>query len=156
MPKSGEVSHSPIPFSHSLSLFHKKYDPYLCPHPKDPLVLMLLLILESSVPPTALATLITAQALRPPQFLPLIFPPLLLFSTYLNISDYKVEAAGTNAAWSGLYLLLARRRKQPLARKFGTRGLIRGATLGMCAANLVCGGWVYAVGKRRGEGDDSA
>ena len=124
--------------------------------PTTPLVLTLLLTLESSVPPTVLATLITAQALRPPQFLPLIFPPLLLFSTYLNISDYKVEAAGINAAWSGLYMLLARRRKQPLARKFGTRGLIRGATLGMCTANLVCGGLVYAVGKRRGDGDDAA
>ena len=125
--------------------------------PKKPLpsYLSSLPLLESPVPPTALATLITAQALRPPQFLPLLFPPFLLFSTYLNLSDYKVEAAGINAAWSGLYMLLARRRKQPLARKFGTRGLIRGATMGLCTVNLVCGGLVYAVGKRSGEGDDA-
>ena len=107
---------------------------------------------ESPVPPTVLAALITAQALRPVQPLPLLFPPILLFSTYLNIYDYKVDAAGINAAWSGLYLLLARRRKQPLASKFGTRGLIRGATLGLCVTNLVAGGIVYAVGKRDGEG----
>ena len=92
------------------------------------------------------------EALRPPSPLPLLFPPILLFSTYLNISDYKVDAAGISAAWSGLYLLLARRRKQPLVNKFGTRGLIRGATLGLCGVNLVAGGIVYAVGKRDGEG----
>ncbi|KAL2041225.1 hypothetical protein N7G274_006170 [Stereocaulon virgatum] len=107
---------------------------------------------ESPVPPTALAALITAQALRPPSPLPLLFPPILLFSTYLNISDHKVDAAGISAAWSGLYLLLARRRRQPLVNKFGTRGLIRGATLGLCGVNLVTGGIVYAVGKRDGEG----
>ncbi|KAM0795094.1 hypothetical protein BDR22DRAFT_826401 [Usnea florida] len=111
---------------------------------------------ESPVPPTALAALIAAQGLRPPQFLPLLFPPVLLFSTYLNLNDYKVDAAGLNAAWSGLYMLLARRRKQPLGRKFGTRGLIRGATMGMCTVNVVCGGLVYAMGKREGEGDDAA
>ena len=116
---------------------------------------LLMACLESPVPSTALAALITAQALRPPRVLPLLFPPVLLFSTYLNIYDYKIDAAGITAAWSGLYMLLARRRKQPLARKFGTRGLIRGATMGLCAINLVCGGLVYAVGKRDGEGDDT-
>lgn len=116
----------------------------------------LMAYLESPVPSTALAALITAQALRPPRVLPLLFPPVLLFSTYLNIYDYKIDAAGLTAAWSGLYMLLARRRKQPLARKFGTRGLIRGATMGLCTINLVCGGLVYAVGKREGEGDDAA
>ena len=153
--KTSAIAYAKVWGGKSLQSLSLKNNPYLS-HPQTPLVLTLLLTPESSVPPTALATLITAQALRPPQFLPLIFPPLLLFSTYLNISDYKVEAAGINAAWSGLYLLLARRRKQPLARKFGTRGLIRGATLGMCTANLVCGGLVYAVGKRRGDGDDTA
>ena len=53
-------------------------------------------------------------------------------------------------------MLLASRRKQPLARKFGTRGLIRGATMGLCTINLVCGGLVYALGKRREEGNDAA
>lgn len=66
-----------------------------------------------------------------------------------------MDAAGITAAWSGLYMLLARRRRQPLARRFGTRGLIRGATIGLCTVNLVCGGLVYAVGKREGERDDT-
>lgn len=83
----------------------------------------------------------------------MLFPPILLFSTYLNIYEYKVDAAGINAAWSGLYMLLARRRKQSLGSKFGTRGLIRGTTVGLCAANLVAGGLVYAVGKKEGEGE---
>jgi hypothetical protein len=83
----------------------------------------------------------------------MLFPPVLLLSTYLNIYEYKVDAAGISAAWSGLYILLARRRKQALGAKFGTRGLIRGATMGLCAANLVAGGLFYAVGKREGEGE---
>lgn len=42
----------------------------------------------------------------------MLFPPLLLFSSYLNLSDYKTDAAGITAAWSGLYALLAMRRRQ--------------------------------------------
>ncbi|KAL6714902.1 hypothetical protein ACLMJK_007162 [Lecanora helva] len=104
---------------------------------------------ESSVPPTALASLILAQSLRPPQFLPLLFPPVLLFTSYMNLSSYTTEAAGINAAWSGLYMLLARRRKAPnWSKKFGTRGIIRGTTMGFCGINLVAGGWVYLLGKR--------
>lgn len=67
---------------------------------------------EHSVPPTLLATLITAQHARPFQALPLAFAPVLLFSSYLNLGGYKTDAAGTTAAWSGLYALLAMRRKQ--------------------------------------------
>ncbi|KAI9815058.1 MAG: hypothetical protein M1827_002901 [Pycnora praestabilis] len=106
---------------------------------------------ESPLPATLLATLITAQHLRPPQILPLLFPPVLLFSTYLNLSDYAIDGAGINAAWSGLYLVLARRRKQPFARKWGTRGVIRGATMGLCIANLLGGGLTYALGRRSRE-----
>ena len=69
-------------------------------------------ITENSVPPTLLATLITAQHARPFQPLPMLFPPILLFSSYLNLSDYKTDAAGITAAWSGLYALLAIRRSQ--------------------------------------------
>ena len=69
-------------------------------------------LLENPLPPTLLATLITAQHMRPFQPLPMIFPPILLFSSYLNINSYKIDAAGITAAWSGLYLLLASRRKQ--------------------------------------------
>jgi len=113
---------------------------------------------ESPVTPALLATLIAAQHARPPQFLPLLFPPALLFSTYLNINDYKIDAAGTSAAWSALYLLLARRRKHPLMQKWGTRGIIRGATMGLCVANLLGGGFVYAIGKRSNDasGKDGA
>ena len=68
--------------------------------------------IENPLPPTLLATLITAQHMRPFQPLPMIFPPILLFSSYLNINSYKIDAAGITAAWSGLYLLLASRRKQ--------------------------------------------
>ena len=95
-----------------------------------------------------LATLITAQHARPPQFLPLLFTPVFLFSSYLNLYDYKIDSAGITAAWSGLYMLLARRRKQPFVSKWGPRGIIRGTTLGVCLANVVSGGMVYAVGRR--------
>jgi hypothetical protein len=67
---------------------------------------------ENSVPPTLLATLITAQHARPFQPLPMMFAPVLLFSSYLNLSNYKTDAAGITAAWSGLYGLLALRRSQ--------------------------------------------
>lgn len=42
----------------------------------------------------------------------MMFPPVLLFSSYLNLSDYKTDSAGITAAWSGLYALLAMRRSQ--------------------------------------------
>jgi len=105
------------------------------------------MFIESPLPPTILAAFVTAQALRPPQFLQLLFPPVLLFSTYLNISDYKTESAGISAAWSSLYLLLARRRKQPLSSKFSTRGIIRGSTSALAVANMAAGGLVYLTGK---------
>jgi hypothetical protein len=76
---------------------------------------------------------------------------VLLLSTYLNLNGYKTDAAGIGAAWSGLYLVLASRRKQPLRRKWGVRGVVRGATIGMCVANLLGGGFVYAIGKRRND-----
>jgi hypothetical protein len=70
------------------------------------------IVIEHSVPPTLLATLITAQHARPFQPMPMLFPPLLLFSSYLNLSGYQSDAAGITAAWSGLYALLAIRRSQ--------------------------------------------
>ncbi|KAI9777803.1 MAG: hypothetical protein M1835_005130 [Candelina submexicana] len=106
---------------------------------------------ESPLPPTVLATLITAQHARPFQALPMLFPPVLLASTYLNLNDYVVDSAGINAAWSTLYLILARRRKQPFTEKWGIRGIVRGATMGMCVANLVGGGLTYAFGRRSRE-----
>lgn len=110
---------------------------------------------ESPLPPMLLATLVTALHARPFQPLPMLFPPVLLFSTYLNISDFKVDSAGLTAAWSGLYLLLARRRKVAganftarMGSKFGARGLTRGAAMGLAGVNVVGCGITYAFGRR--------
>ena len=88
----------------------------------------------------------------------MLFPPILLFSTYLNLSNYKVDSAGLTAAWSGLYLLLARRRKvagatfsNRIGNKFGARGLTRGAAVGLAGLNVVGCGITYAFGKRNDE-----
>lgn len=108
-------------------------------------------MVESPAPPALLATLITAQHLRPPQYLPLLFPIPLLFSSYMNLGDYVKDAAGQNAAFSGLYLVMARRRKQVFSSKWGVRGVIRGATLGLCVANVLGGGLAYALNKRNKE-----
>lgn len=46
-----------------------------------------------------------------------------------------------------MYLLLAGRRRQSIGQKWGVRGIVRGATMGLCLTNLVSGGFVYAIGK---------
>jgi len=79
----------------------------------------------------------------------MLFPPILLFTTYLNLNGYVTDAAGASAAWSGIYLLLANRRRQTFATKFGARGLVRGAALGVAAVNLIGGGLVYAMGSKK-------
>lgn len=109
---------------------------------------------ENSFPPTLLASLIAAQHMRPFQFVPMIFPPVLLFTSYANIQGFKTDTAGISAAWSGLYLLLAGRRRQPFMKKWGARGIVRGATMGLCLANLVGGGLAYTLGKREDEEDE--
>ncbi|KAM4060728.1 hypothetical protein HRG_014303 [Hirsutella rhossiliensis] len=102
---------------------------------------------SSSMPPALLATLVTALHARPLQPLPLaIFTPPLLFASYLNLAGYPTGSAGTAAAWSGLYALLALRRRQPLRGKFSARGVVRGAAVGLGAVNCVAGGLVYARG----------
>ncbi|RMZ66064.1 Altered inheritance of mitochondria 19 [Pyrenophora seminiperda CCB06] len=106
---------------------------------------------ENSVPPTLLATLITAQHARPFQVFPMMFPPVLLFSSYLNLSNYKTDSAGITAAWSGLYALLAMRRRQGIKNKLTVRGVVRGASLALCAVNVVGGGLAYTFGKREKE-----
>ena len=95
-----------------------------------------------------LATLVLAQHIRPPQFLPLTFVPVLLGSSYLNLYGYTTDSAGVTAAWSGLYFLLASRRKVSVRQKFGPRGILRGSSMGLCAVNVACCGFVYATGKR--------
>jgi hypothetical protein len=99
----------------------------------------------------------------------MLFPPILLFSSYLNLSDYKTDAAGITAAWSGLYALLAIRRKQVCAichlhihpdvlicckgikNKFTARGVVRGASIALCAVNIAGCGLAYTFGKREKE-----
>ncbi|KAK2763947.1 hypothetical protein FQN54_009566 [Arachnomyces sp. PD_36] len=110
----------------------------------------------SPFPPTLLATLIAAQHLRPFQPLPMLFPPVLLFTTYINLLEHKVDSAGVGAAWSGLYLLLASRRKPPggFRNKWTVRGVVRGSTMGLCLANLVSEGLYYGLKKREKEGDE--
>lgn len=104
-----------------------------------------------------LATLITALHLRPLQKLPMVFAPLLLFSSYLNVAGFKIDSAGMTAAWSGLYVLLAARRGRrvpaaaALRNKFNARGLVRGAAMGLGGVNAVAGGLAYATGNRRAE-----
>jgi hypothetical protein len=112
-------------------------------------------IAESPLPPTILATLLTALHARPFQRLPMLFPPVLLFSTYLNLNNYAVDSAGLTAAWSGLYLILANRRKPNgtswgtrIGSKFGARGLTRGSAMILAGVNVVGCGFVYGFGKR--------
>ncbi|CAM1510538.1 Fc.00g008730.m01.CDS01 [Cosmosporella sp. VM-42] len=101
----------------------------------------------NSLPPALLATLVTALHGRPMQALPLfLFTPPLLFSSYLNLSGYPTGSAGLTAAWSGLYALLALRRRQSLKGKFSIRGIVRGTAVGLGTANAVAGGWVYFTG----------
>ncbi|KAK5218892.1 hypothetical protein LTR47_011615 [Exophiala xenobiotica] len=66
---------------------------------------------------------------------------------------YKIDSAGTTAALSGAYIVLAGRRRVGLMNKFGTRGILRGATMGLCLANLVGGGLAYGFGSRAKEDD---
>jgi len=113
---------------------------------------------KSPLPPTLLATLVTALHARPFQPLPMLFPPVLLFSTYLNLSDFTIDSAGLTAAWSGLYLLLARRRKVAganftarLGSKFGARGLTRGSAMVLAGLDLGACGVTYAFGREKEE-----
>ncbi|KZF25756.1 hypothetical protein L228DRAFT_280972 [Xylona heveae TC161] len=111
---------------------------------------------DSALPPALLSTFIGAQHLRPPQYLPLAFAPILMFSSYLNVNSYVKDSAGITAAWSGLYLLLAARRKQTFRNKWSPRGALRGATLALCAANVAGGGVSYVFGKRDNEGSSTS
>lgn len=115
---------------------------------------LLRLFIENPVPPTLLATLVFAQHARPFQTLPMLFPPLLLFSTYLNLQGFKIDSAGTTAAFSGAYLLLAGRRRLGFVNKFGARGIIRGATMGLALVNVIGGGLAYTFGSRSKEDEE--
>lgn len=81
----------------------------------------------------------------------MLFPPVLLFSSYLNVNGYPADSAGITTAWSAAYLIVARRRKQAFTQKFGARGIVRGATMGLCVANIVGCGMAYVFGKREAD-----
>lgn len=99
-----------------------------------------------------LATLIAALHSRPFQALPMLFTPLLVLSSYLSVAGFKIDSAGMTAAWSGMYVLLAaRRRPTSLRSKFSARGAVRMAAMGLGTANCVAGGYTYVVGNRKAE-----
>ncbi|KAJ5474567.1 hypothetical protein N7475_004133 [Penicillium sp. IBT 31633x] len=110
---------------------------------------------ENSFPPTLLGALIAAQHMRPFQFFPMLFPPALVFTSYANLQGFKTDTAGMSAAFSGLYLLLAARRRQPFMKKMGVRGVVRGATMGLALVNMIGGGLAYTLGKREEEDNES-
>ena len=108
----------------------------------------------SAIPPSLLATLTIALHSRPRQLLPLVlFTPPLFFATWLNLAGLPTAAAGLTSAWSGLYALMALRRRGGGSavnatglRRFGMRGMVRGAAVGLGVVNCVAGGWRYATG----------
>ncbi len=89
--------------------------------------------------------------MRPLQLLPMSFVPVLLFTSYSNVNGFKKDSAGISAAWSGLYLLLASRRKQKFMTKWSPRGIVRGSSMGLALANMVAGGLTYALGPKENE-----
>jgi len=102
-----------------------------------------------------LATLVTAMHARPFQALPMIFPPVLVLSSYMNVAGYVIDSAGLTAAWSGMYVLLALRRRQPsLRHKFTVKGLVRGTAMGLGTANCIAGGATYLAGNRQKEAEE--
>ncbi|KAH8883434.1 hypothetical protein GQ53DRAFT_830590 [Thozetella sp. PMI_491] len=122
------------------------------PEPPKSLVSYLNAWGSSSISPVGLATLIISLHSRPFQTLPMLFPPLLFLSSYLNVAGFTIDSAGMSAAWSGLYVLLAaRRRPATLRKRFSARGAVRGVAMGLGTVNAVAGGYVYATGDRKAE-----
>ncbi|KAK4242187.1 hypothetical protein C8A03DRAFT_40461 [Achaetomium macrosporum] len=109
----------------------------------------------SAIPPMTLTSLIIALHARPFQPLPMLFTPLLIFSSYLTLAGFKIDGAGMTAAWSGIYALLAaRRRPASLRSRFSLRGVVRGSAMGLGAANSVAGLYTYAAGDRKREEEE--
>ncbi|WYZ36983.1 hypothetical protein EsH8_II_000489 [Colletotrichum jinshuiense] len=106
------------------------------------------------LPPAIHAIFIAALHGRPLKILPFSFAPALLFSSYVNLAGFPTDSAGFTCAISGLYALLALRRRQPLRKKFTAQGLVRGTAIGMGFANAAAGAWVYANGDRKKDEDE--
>ena len=92
--------------------------------------------------------------MRPFKFGPMVFVPMLVFSSYAHLQGFHKDAAGITAAASGTYALLAMRRRYRMSARFSVRGVVRGAALGIAAANLVAGAWVYATVDRDAEAQE--
>ncbi|EEY19704.1 conserved hypothetical protein [Verticillium alfalfae VaMs.102] len=103
----------------------------------------------SCMPPAIHAILIAALHGKPVQPLPLLIAPALLFSSYVSLAGFPTDAAGLTCAWSGIYTLLALRRRQPIRSKFSARGVVRAGALSLGLANCVAGGFAYAGGNRK-------
>ncbi|KAI3340239.1 hypothetical protein F4824DRAFT_415487 [Ustulina deusta] len=123
------------------------------PEPPNPVKSQLEAWGNSSLAPTGLATLVAALHLRPAQPLPLLFVPVLVFSSYANLQGFKIDSAGVTMAASGTYALLALRRKpvSGFRSKFSVKGAVRGSAIGIGVVNAVAAGWVYATGNREKE-----
>lgn len=104
----------------------------------------------SSLPSMGLATLIVPLHFRPLQKLPMLFPPVLLGASYLNLAGYAIDSAGITAAWSGLYVLLSLRRRRLVAFRKGinARTLVQGAAMGLGTVNCLAGAVTYLNGDR--------
>lgn len=80
---------------------------------------------------------------------------MLLLSSYLNLGGFKIDSAGLTAAWSGLYVLLAARRRQSVFKqRFSARGAVRLTAMGLASVNTVAGAQVYATGNREAEKEE--
>lgn len=101
------------------------------------------------MPPAIHAILIAALHGKPLQPLPMFFAPALLFSSYVSLAGFPTDSAGMTCAWSGLYALLALRRKQKLVSKFSPRGIVRAGAISLGIGNSVAGGYAYATGNRK-------
>ena len=103
----------------------------------------------------SLLTLIIPLHARPLQALPLLFAPLLAFSSYLTLAGFKIDGAGMTAAWSGICVLLAaRRRPASLRSRFSLRGGMRATAMGLGVANTIAGLYVYSTGDRKREEEE--
>lgn len=101
------------------------------------------------MPPAIHGILIAALHGKPLQILPMVFAPALLFSSYVSLAGFPTDSAGMTCAWSGLYALLALRRKQKLSSKFSPRGIVRASAISLGVANSIAGGYAYATGDRK-------
>jgi len=119
------------------------------PKANDGLVFSLKRWGENSLNPMLLATLATPQHLRPVRFPGILFTPALVLDSYASLRGYKKDAAGLLAAQSGLYLLLAGRRKRKVSS-----GVVR-TVLGRLGKSLSGGGGKGGTGGGSGGGSGS-